>query len=775
MKMKVVWIGFFLLGFLIVTTTLTAQSVGLVLGGGGAKGLSHIGVIKALEEYNIPVDYVAGTSIGAIIAGLYAAGYSPDEMIALFKSDDFKAWYRGMDEHGYATYVYRREPVPDMFGFSFGPGQNLEKKGINLELPVSVVGPYQMDLAVVQIFGQAGARAGYNFDRLMVPFRCVTSDVVHKKPYVARSGDLGSAIRASMTIPLVFKPLMIDSVLMFDGGIYNNFPLDVMERDFGPEFIIGAQCAENAKMPTEDDVVEQMKNLIIFASDYHVPAEKGVLISADYTKFNIMDFQKIDELVSKGYETALAVMEEIQKRVVRTVTSQALADKRAAFRDGFMPLVFKDIKVEGSISRKQRHFIDRTLRYDSRKPFDFDQLKHGYYRVLATKEVNTFYPRAQMRPDSLFDVYIKATNAAPFRVMIGGNISSSSLNQAYLGLEYRFWKTSLAKTALDLWAGRLYSGFNLYWRHDLGVRPLVFYEINATGHRFDYFSGSQELFYSDAHPNKMQESEIFVTVNGGVPLSFYRSYVMKVGADIGTNSFRYFSIPDFTSIDTPEKTVFKYVSPSLTINRNTLDYKQYPSQGNNQLVNFRYIFGQETSTPGSRSHLEARTKQAPRSMFTARFFDESYYRMGSHFSMGMLVDIAWGYSTFMSDYISTVMAQPAFQPTPHSRTLMLEQYRADTYLGLGLMPVACITPSISFRLSGFFFLPYRKTMQDALGNLYRATPFSVHSWMASTALVWQSPVGPVSLSANYYDRESNKLYTQLNIGYLIFKRKALSR
>ncbi|MCL2501898.1 MAG: patatin-like phospholipase family protein [Bacteroidales bacterium] len=764
------WAGFFLL-----STELSGQSVGLVLGGGGAKGLSHIGVIKALEEHHIPIDYVAGTSIGAIIAGLYAIGYTPDEMINIIHSDDFNAWYRGLDEHGYATYIYRREPTPDMFSFSFGRSDRREDRGLKLALPVSLVSPYQMDLAIVQLFAQASARSGYDFDRLMVPFRCVSADIVRKKPYVARSGDLGSAIRASMTFPLVFKPIMIDSVLLLDGGVYNNFPWDIMEQDFGPDVIIGAPCVSNAPIPDEDDVVLQIRNLVTFESDYHIPPEKGVLIDADYTMYGFMDFHKADEIIAEGYEAALAHMEELKQRISRRTAPEELSHKRAAFRAGYLPLIFKDVHVDGSISRKQQHFIDRTIRQNRNQSFDFEQLKHGYYRVLATRQVNTFYPKALMRPDSLFDVYIKATNAAPLRISIGGNISSSSLNQGYVGLEYRILEATLAKTALDIWAGRLYSGLSLYWRQDLGVRPLFFYEISLTGHRFDYFSGAQELFYSDNHPNNMQETEVFATVSGGTPLSFHRSYVMKLGADMGANLFTYFSGTDFNSDDIPDRATLRYISPFLAINRNTLNYKQYPTQGNNQLLNFRLVSGRETHMPGTRSLREGRTSNKPRSMLTARFFDERYYRISDHFSLGVLADVAMGGGSFMSDYISTVMAQPAFQPTPHSKTLMLDQYRAESYLGGGLMPVLRFNQSLSLHLSGFYFLPYKKTIQDDLGNLSYAQAFSLHSWMAAAALVWQSPLGPVSVSTNYYDRETNKLYTQLNIGYLIFKRKALSR
>ena len=104
--------------FLAIWQISSAQSVGLVLSGGGAKGLSHIGVIKALEENEIPIDYICGTSIGRIIGALYAIGMSPDEMVALFKTPEFNAWFKGLPEQAYASYFYRDDPTPKMFGFS---------------------------------------------------------------------------------------------------------------------------------------------------------------------------------------------------------------------------------------------------------------------------------------------------------------------------------------------------------------------------------------------------------------------------------------------------------------------------------------------------------------------------------------------------------------------------------------------------------------------------------------------------------------------------------
>ena len=197
----------------------TAQNISLVLSGGGAKGLAHVGVIKALEENGIPISNVSGTSMGAIVGGLYAMGYTPDEMVQLFKSTDFKNWSNGRIDDAL------RYNIND---FSQSDAENLsigfaaDKRGIKPKIISSYISTVGMDVAFEELCAQANALAGNNFDSLFVPFRCNASDIVEKKMVYFKQGNLSQAIRASMTFPMFFKPIYVDSVLMFDGGIYNN-------------------------------------------------------------------------------------------------------------------------------------------------------------------------------------------------------------------------------------------------------------------------------------------------------------------------------------------------------------------------------------------------------------------------------------------------------------------------------------------------------------------------------------------------------------------------
>ena len=227
------------LAFVVVALLLaagaSAQSVGLVLSGGGAKGLYHIGVIQALEENEIPIDYVAGTSMGSIIAALYAAGYSPEEMRAIVDSGQVREWVSGRIDSRYASYYRQMQDQPSMLTLRLNlrdeEKRSDAKNKSRLVLPSHLISSSQIDLALAELLTPASTASGGDFDRLMVPFRCVASDLVARKPYVLKTGDLGEAVRASMAIPLAFNPIEKDSMLLYDGGIYDNFPWKTPRRN----------------------------------------------------------------------------------------------------------------------------------------------------------------------------------------------------------------------------------------------------------------------------------------------------------------------------------------------------------------------------------------------------------------------------------------------------------------------------------------------------------------------------------------------------------------
>jgi Predicted esterase of the alpha-beta hydrolase superfamily len=776
---------YFILIFMVFAPYLAqAQSVGLVLSGGGAKGLSHVGAIKALEENNIPIDYIAGTSMGAIVAGLYSIGISPEEMIFMFRSKEFNSWYQGQFEDGYATYVYRRPPTANILSVNLTrtSSDDDEKSKFALSLPTNLISPYPMDLAVMQIFASSAAVADYNFDNLMVPFFCIASDIANKRPVSLRTGDLGSAIRASMTYPFLFKPISIDSTLLFDGGFYNNFPWDIMLKDFNPDVIIGVKCASNNSVPDPENIVSQIENMLTIDTNYAIPEEVGFLIDSKFTDISVMDFHKIDELVQVGYENTLQYIPQIKERIGREVSEQEILDKRLTFRRKTRELVFDSIYVHGNLRDNEKRFIERTIKNNSDSIVSFDQVKRGFYRVIATGNINTLYPQAMATQDSTFALHLNASKAAPFKIYLGGNVSSSSLNQGVVGLEYHRFSSSPWTFATDLNLGRFYSGFNAYLRQDIGIKPLWFYEAQFNLHRFDYFASGQSQFFANRLPSNIQESELYATIGLGTPLNFEKDILGKINLTFGSGLYEYYNTDDYDTDDTPNKTRIRYISPSYTTTRNTTNYPIYPTEGVDRKLVLRYAYLSGKHTPGKTENNPnpIESTNTTYNIFSAKFHLENYFSLLKSLALGVTTDVIisspdmngstdWNFG----DYNSTLLTLPAFQPSPHSKTIFMKENRASSYIGLSVTPIIKFSNSISLHTQISYFQPYRRIYEGGNGEVLYTKSFPTGNFMGNFALVWHSPIGDIALSASYYDKSQVKWYPQLNIGYMLFKPKGL--
>lgn len=717
--------------FLSAVFSVYGQSIGLVLSGGGAKGISHIGVIKALEEHNIPIDYIGGTSMGAVIASFYAMGLSPSEMLDLIKSEEFEAWYNGEQEKKSADWFYREAPSPAMITVP------LYRKGEKMKLafPSSLVSPYPMDLAMIEAYASPSVAAGNDFSNLMVPFFCISSDIKNKRKVVHTEGDLGSAVRASMTYPFIFKPITIDSTVLFDGGFYDNFPWAEMERLHSPDFIIGARCVSGDAPLDDEDIVGQVTNMIVSQTDYDMPQEKGVVIARKYP-YGVMEFDKADEIADLGYGAAMMRIGEILERTSLRRSARELDSLRISFRRSTGKIYFSpDIQFEGSLTPPQQSFVSKTISGGENRPFDFATLKRGYYRVAATGAIKTFHPSIA-GGDSLLTLRIKASAASPLEISIGGNISSAQLGNGYLGIAWNHLGKTPWKMRADGSIGEFYSGAGVYWRHNAGITPLAYYYAEAFAHRFKYL------------PQKVVQREYGARLGGAASMDEGGSLILKGELEVGK------SVLDFL----PDTPLFIF-SPSLLLQKNTLNYPLYPTEGFGLDVGVRW-----NMVDGD----------AVDSGFRLRVLADSYIRLWRWMRLGLNADFVWQKPLELNGYLQTLLQKPAFAPFPHASAMLLQGYRADSYLGFGISPVICLAKTLFLHSNISYFQPYRQIYGMKGGGYAYSGRFPRGAFLGNMALVWHSPAGPVSLSASYYQRgEQHKWYAQLNIGFLLFKKKLL--
>ena len=742
-----------------------AQKVGLVLSGGGAKGLSHIAVIKALEENGIPIDYIAGTSIGAIIAGLYASGYSPEEMEKLFKSDQFKLWSTGQIQEEY-RYFYRK-PDEDPSWLEL----NLMKKEDKLKIlpPTNLIPEEQMDFAFMEMFSSVLAINKGDFNKLFSPFFCIATDVYKNRQMVLRKGDLGEAIRASMTFPLYFKPIEIDGSLVFDGGIVNNFPIQNMKELFNPDIIIGHNVANNPEKPDPDNVMAQIENMIMQKTDYKIAPEDGVLMETTFNNVGLLDFKKIDLIEKAGYETVNKNIDSIKKRISRRIRPIDLQQKRHEFNMKKPLLNFQNIQVEGVEDAMQRKYIIQSIKHNS-NIIDLKELRKEYFKLVADQQIKSLRPVARYNPETgYFDLHLIVKPNKSMQVKFGGNISTRPINQGFLSGDYRIFNERSYTFSTNMYFGRFYSSIKAGARIDFPTSLPFYLSGYFTMNRWDYYSSTTEFVFEDVRPPYIIQDEKNFRLESGFPLNTWGK--LTFGGAYSRSKDEYYLTESIKVSDTPDYSTFEALTASANILTNTFDDKQYPTEGLSSCLSMNYISGNEKNTPGTTSNKQT-TEQFKHDFYLLKGNYDRYFKINKHFTLGLMAEGVYSNKKPFTNYISTVLAAPSFDPIPHSKTIFLNQFHANKYVASGIKVLFKISDQFHFRAETYGFVPVREIMETT-NNLavYKEQKFSSADFMGSGALVFQSALGPVSLSVNYYDKSQSKFYAMLNFGYILFNRR----
>ena len=740
-----------------------AQKVGLVLSGGGAKGLTHIGIIRALEENNIPIDYITGTSMGAIVGSLYAMGYSPDDMEALLKSEDFKRWYSGEVEEKYMYYFKKDLPTPDFLNIrlSFRDSLNIKPQF----LPTSVVDPIQMNLVFIDLYARATASCGGDFDKLFVPFRCIASDVYNKKQLVMRKGDLGDAVRASMSFPFMFKPIEIDNVLAYDGGIYNNFPTDVMRNDFHPDIIIGSVVAANPTKPKENDLMSQIENMVMQKTDYSVPESDGILMTFKYDDVNLMDFQRIDELHDIGYNRTMSMMDSIKSRIHRRVNYDKIRLRRLVYKSNYPELRFKNILISGA-NAQQQAYIKKEFHASDEKEFTYEDVKRGYFRLLSGNMISEIIPHAVFNPeDDTYDLHLKVKLEDNLSVRIGGNVSTTSSNQIYLGVSYQNLNYNAKEFTLDGQLGKVYNNIQLMGKIDFATTIPTSYRLIASISTFDYFK-KEKLFSKKDKPAFNQKDERFVKLKAGLP--FLSSKRAEFGIGIAKIQDRYFqkSVIDFDK-DKYDKSEYTFFGGSISFNGSTLNTRQFPTQGSHEELVAQIYTGKERFYPGENTD-NKKLNEERHSWLQLSYMKEKYHRMSKNWTLGWYLKALYSSRNFSENYTATMMQAGEFAPTAHGQLMYNEAFRANQYVGVGIRPIYRLSQMFHVRGEFYGFMPIFPIERNSINKAYYGKAFSRFEYLGELSIVCQLPFGAISAYVNHYSSPKREWNVGLTLGWQLF-------
>lgn len=394
--------GYFLLLFFCLSAVAQEKErpkVGLVLSGGGAKGFAHIGVLKVLEEQGIKIDYIGGTSMGAIIGGLYASGYTANQLDSIFKTVDAdallqdyiprnsKSFYEKRNDEIYALQL----PFDD---FKIGSPISLSKGMYNYNLLNKLL---------------AHVRYEKDFSKLPIPFLCIATDVVTGNQVVLEKGNLPQSILASGAFPSLYTPVEIDGMLLIDGGVVNNYPVEEI-RNKGMDIVIGVDVQDGMKDKDKirgaADVLMQIANYGMYRGMEGKQLTTDVYIKPDIANYSVVTFDKGDEIIQKGVDAALKMLPELQK-ISSNYHKSKLPDYMANDT-----LYIHSVEMN-RLNNYNKDYVFGKLGYFKQECVSFERLEEGITNLNGTQNfsgINYYFEKEEDGDKLILDLKENPTN-----------------------------------------------------------------------------------------------------------------------------------------------------------------------------------------------------------------------------------------------------------------------------------------------------------------------------------------------------------------------------
>jgi len=400
----------------------------LALSGGGARGVAHVGALRALEEAGLPVDAIAANSMGAVVGGIYATGRTAAELEEIVRSLDWASLFSGRPDRRTLPVVRRDDRYADWFGIDFDWKR--------ARLPAGLVSEHRVNGFLIRHLSPAAYAVGGDFDRLAIPFRAVASDLGTGDRVILAKGDLARAVRASMSIPVFFPPVSWEGRKLVDGLVVDNLPTDVA-RMFGAAVTvaidIGSPELEVDEYATSLGVASQVSSLLSGYRSQQFKAEPDVYVRPDLGRHPATDYSQFDELIRKGYEATLAAIPLIREKLAAAGVDDLTPRPR---RDP--ALVLAGAKIVEVVTRGNERASERLLRRTFNIPigpgFDMERGLRAFDKVEATGLLDRCWMEFEPVAGGV-RIVLRAEDAPPNRAAFG--VAYSEWEKARLHVRLR--------------------------------------------------------------------------------------------------------------------------------------------------------------------------------------------------------------------------------------------------------------------------------------------------------------------------------------------------
>ena len=745
----------------ILLSQVNAQKVGVVLSGGGAAGSAHVGVLKSLEANEIPIDFIVGTSIGALVGAFYASGYSPEEIEVLINSAEFRNAATGTVEEKYLFYFMKDEENSSVVSLNFNVDSILGKN-----LPTNVISSIPIDYGLMELFSSANAVAHSNFDSLMIPYRAIAANISQQKQSILRKGDLPTAIRASMTYPFYISPITIDGDLMFDGGLYNNFPVDIMCNQFFPDYIIASNVAAENPNPTEDNLLAQLRNILTKEANFEINCTQGIIIQTDVRDISTFDFYGTDLALQRGYQATNDLIDSIRQNVSRKVVQPSITQKRESFNLKKPLLAFDSLQINNGYKNQEKYF-KHSLNLKKGTVLS-KEMKAAYYKFTSNPKISSAYPTATYDSSSnTFSLKLDLKKEKKLKASFGGVVSTKPFSTGFFQIEHKFLKNTELSAKANIYFGSFYNSAELSGRWDIPFYIPFFIKTKFSVNRFDYFNG-RATFIDDINPPYIINSESYWGNSLGVPV--FTNGKLEFGYNYLWQDYEYYQTDNFIRGDTSDRTSFDGSRIYSQFDRNSLNRKQYATKGSQIIVRLSAVSGIEKTLTGSTTPIKSDLK-AKREWFEAFLKLDKYLLRKRSIHLGLFLEANVSSLPLFQNFTASSLVSPSFTPLPESRTIFQRQYRARSYVGAGIKAIYSYRDVIDVRVEAYIYQPYEQLIQNPDGSASFAQEIVNRDFIGTLTAVYHSRLGPLAASLNYYEEAQVQWSFLVHFGYILFNKK----
>ncbi|MEL4431299.1 patatin-like phospholipase family protein [Shewanella mangrovisoli] len=549
--------------------------VGLVLSGGGAKGAAHVGVLKILEEHHIPVDYIAGTSIGAYVAGMYSLGYSASEVEAIMMGVDWDSGYSDTIPRNVLS--YRDKQLRDRYNIPLNIGYNEGEvrapSGLLRGQTMSQLLRQSTDL--VQQFG--------DFDALAIPYRAVATDLETSLPVVIDHGSLVKAMQASATVPGALQPTQIDGKLLVDGGIANNMPVDVVKA-MGADIIIavdiGSPLVKKDKLDSTIAVLDQLSNFLTNAStekQKQLLTDKDVLIRPAIDALSTTDFTIMPLALTLGKEAANGQLDKLQSMSVSAEEYAAYVDAKKAKGKLLMADVAHPIKeiVFDNQSKVSLNLLKETLDLKAGQAVTKDELNEALKRIYALNKFERVDAEfVEGEEGRVLTVTTRAKSWGPNYFQLGFNWEDDFSTDSAISFDMAYTMTDLTFNGGE-WRNEVKLGFEKLFATEF-YQPLDRDQEFYSRARYQYDIHNWDLYDNN------NRALIFDKKTHTVELGIGYNYVLQGFIEFGLVAEKGVIVNDAWLIKDFD---FKSYGAYLRAGYDSLDSISFPTSGNRITLN----------------------------------------------------------------------------------------------------------------------------------------------------------------------------------------------